>query len=49
MGDSVEVEYVAVWPDGVWCWEDEVEEMLQPPCAKSDDYKLVEFNEEVHA
>ena len=39
---------VAEWPDGVWCEIEEIEEDLSPPCAKSDDYKIVEYNEEVH-
>jgi hypothetical protein len=36
---------VAEWADGVWCEIEEIEEYLSPPCAKSDDYKIVEYDE----
>jgi hypothetical protein len=31
----------ALWPDGTMCRPDEVEAMLRPPCAFSDDYVWV--------
>lgn len=31
-------EQIAVWPDAEWCYVDELEAQLMPPCAKSDDY-----------
>lgn len=31
-----------IWPDGVWCTEDELEEMLRH---KSDDYMTVQVTE----
>ena len=33
---------VHIWPDSVWCTEDELEEMLQH---KSDDYMTVQVTE----
>ena len=30
---------IAMWPDGEWCYMDELEEWLQ---FKSDDYEIVE-------
>ena len=38
---------VAVWCDGTWCEEEDLEEFLSPPCAKSDDYDLLEVPEDV--
>ena len=32
------------WPDGTWCWKDELHEYGW----KSDDYTLVWYNPEVH-
>lgn len=29
---------ICVWPDGNWCWRDDVEEFLMPPCSMSDDF-----------
>lgn len=31
----------ALWPDDFMCPADEVEEMLRPPCARSDDFQWV--------
>lgn len=31
----------ALWPDTYMCLADEVEEMLRPPCARSDDFEWV--------
>ena len=36
---------VFLWPDGVWCYEEDLEEYLRPPYAKSDDYKMIESEE----
>lgn len=44
----LEKHLVVEWPDGVWCELEELEAMLQSPCAKSDDFKIVEYNEEDH-
>lgn len=33
-----------VWPDGTWCFRDELEEFLSPPCAHSDDYTVLHFD-----
>jgi hypothetical protein len=35
----------AVWPDDFMCPVGEVEEMMSPPCARSDDYVVVEVLE----
>ena len=31
----------ALWPDGFMCPKAEVEEVLNPPCARSDDFEVV--------
>tara|TARA_R110000796_G_scaffold160318_1_gene277167 strand:+ start:606 stop:764 length:159 start_codon:yes stop_codon:yes gene_type:complete len=33
---------IALWPDGTWCREEEIEEMLS--CC-SDDYELLSFGD----
>lgn len=35
----------ARWPDDFMCPLGEVEEMLSPPCARSDDYQVIEIME----
>lgn len=32
---------LCLWPDGTYCSLDEVEEMLMPPCAMSDDFEII--------
>ena len=41
MSDPDAGERWAVWPDGTMCPADEVEAMLRPPCAFSDDFQWV--------
>lgn len=36
---------MALWPDGVVCELDEVEEYMNAPCAKSDDYIVIDVYE----
>lgn len=36
---------VCVWPDGEWCFQEDLWEMLN---IKSDDYELVEYDENIH-
>ena len=40
---------IAVWPDGDWCEEEEIEDKtrLGSGYAKSDDYTIVEVPEEI--
>ena len=35
----------AWWPDDFMCPLPEVEEYLNPPCARSDDYQVIEIME----
>lgn len=35
----------ALWPDDYMCPRGEVEAMLSPPCARSDDFMIVEVLE----
>lgn len=35
----------AWWPDDYMCPIEEVEEMMRPPCARSDDYQVIEVME----
>lgn len=35
----------AWWPDDFMCPLDEVEEYLRPPCARSDDFMVVDIME----
>ena len=30
---------IAVWPDGTWCYGEDLEDYLNPPCAMSDDFE----------
>ena len=34
-------EDLVVWPDGTYCMGEDLEEMLRPPCAMSDDYVVI--------
>ena len=34
--------FVYYWPDGAWCWPEDLEEMVMAPCAKSDDFAVLE-------
>lgn len=35
---------ICVWPDDVWCFVEDVDEYLQSPAAKSDDYAIKEVH-----
>jgi hypothetical protein len=37
-------EDIAVWPDGDFCFGEDLEDMMQSPCAKSDDYYVLTFD-----
>ena len=38
---QMEKDLWALWPDDYMCEASQIEEMLSPPCARSDDYMLV--------
>jgi len=37
-------EKLCVWPDGTYCPMEDLEEYLNPPCAMSDDYKVIHID-----
>ena len=40
-------EEVYLWPDGTWCFEEDLEETLMSPCTMSDDFKKVPYSEAI--
>lgn len=36
---------ICVWPSGEWCWKENLEEHLMPPCAMSDDFQTFDVGD----
>lgn len=43
-GECKDIEDVFLWPDGVWCYRYEFEEMTH----KSDDYQIIKYGTKEH-